>query len=173
MFARTLFTVMMLALSASQWPTIAEKVQAMLNERETTEPAAVAAKPAASVPSGQTVLTMGRDGHYTGTFKMNGKPIDAMVDTGASRVTINVSTARRLGFSPAALDFRYQVRTANGLTKAAYVTLDRVEIGSIRVHDVEAVVLGDEALSSTLVGMSFMTKLRSYTAEKRALRMIQ
>ncbi|EKF60584.1 hypothetical protein QWE_05943 [Agrobacterium albertimagni AOL15] len=173
MFARTLFTVMMLALSASQWPTIAEKVQAMLDERETAEPAAVASKPAASVPSGQTVLTMGRDGHYTGTFKMNGKPIDAMVDTGASRVTINVSTARRLGFSPAALDFRYQVRTANGLTKGAYVTLDRVEIGSIRVRDVEAVVLGDEALSSTLVGMSFMTKLKSYTAEKRTLRMIQ
>ncbi|MDM7981529.1 MAG: TIGR02281 family clan AA aspartic protease [Rhizobium sp.] len=173
MFARTLFTVMMLALSASQWPTIAEKVQAMLDERETTEPAAVVAKPAAAVPSGQTVLSMGRHGHYSGTFKMNGKPVDAMVDTGASRVAINVSTARRLGFSPAALDFRYQVRTANGVTKAAHVTLDRVEIGSIRVRNVEAVVLGDEALSSTLVGMSFMTKLRSYTAEKRTLRMIQ
>ena len=173
MFARTLFTVMMLALSASQWPTIAEKVQAMLEERATAEPAAVTAEPVAAIPSGQTVLTMGRDGHYSGTFKMNGKPIDALVDTGASRVTINVSTARRLGFSPAALDFRYQVRTANGITKAAQVTLDRVEIGSIRVRNVEAVVLGDEALSATLVGMSFMTKLRSYTAEKQTLRMIQ
>lgn len=173
MFARTLFTVLMLALSASQWPTIAAKVQAMLNERETTESAIVVTKPAAAAPSGQTVLAMGRDGHYSGTFKINGKPVDAMVDTGASRVAINVSTARRLGFSPASLDFRYQVRTANGLTKAAHVTLDRVEIGSIRVRNVEAVVLGDEALTSTLVGMSFMTKLKSYTAEKRTLRMIQ
>lgn len=173
MFARTLFTVLMLALSASQWPTIAEKVQAMLAEHEAAEPAAIVAKPAAAATAGQTVLTMGRDGHYTGTFKMNGKPVEGMVDTGASSVAINVSTARRLGFSPAALDFRYQVRTANGVTKAARVTLDRVEIGSIRVRDVEAVVLGDEALSSTLVGMSFMTKLKSYTAEKRVLRMVQ
>ncbi|MBB5276015.1 aspartyl protease family protein [Rhizobium rosettiformans] len=173
MFARTLFTVLMLALSASQWPTIAEKVQVMLDERETAGPQEVAAKPVAATPSGQTVLTMAPNGHYTGTFRINGKPIEAMVDTGASLVAINVSTARRLGFSPAALDFQHQVRTANGSTKAAHVVLDRIEIGSIRVRNVDAVVLGDEALSSTLVGMSFMQKLKSYTAEKRILRMIQ
>jgi aspartyl protease family protein len=96
-----------------------------------------------------------------------------MVDTGASTVAINISTARRLGFSPAALDFRYDVNTANGSIKAAHVVLDRVEIGSIRVTDVDAFVLSDQALSSTLVGMSFMSKLKSYTAEKRTLRMIQ
>jgi aspartyl protease family protein len=172
MFARTLFTVLTLALSASQWPMIAEKVQAMLTEREATAPEEVAAKPSAAY-AGQTVLTMGPGGHYTGTFKMNGKPVDAMVDTGASTVAINVSTARRLGFSPAALDFRYNVNTANGSIKAAHVVLDRVEIGSIRVRDVDAFVLSDQALSSTLVGMSFMSKLKYYTAEKRILRMIQ
>lgn len=172
MFARTLFTVMMLALSASQWPTIAEKVQAMLAEREATTPEGAAAKPAAA-RAGQTVLTMGPGGHYTGTFKMNGKPVDAMVDTGASFVAINVSTARRLGFSPTTLDFRHEARTANGIIKAAHVVLDRVEIGSIRVKEVDAFVLSDEALSSTLVGMSFMSKLKSYTAEKRILRMVQ
>ncbi|MDQ0420311.1 aspartyl protease family protein [Peteryoungia aggregata LMG 23059] len=172
MFARTLFTVLMLALSASQWPTIAEKVQVMLDEREATAPDEVAAK-SSNTTSGQTVLTMGPGGHYQGTFKMNGKPVDAMVDTGASLVAINVSTARRLGFSPAALDFRYDVNTANGSIKAAHVVLDRIEIGSIRVREVDAFVLSDQALSSTLVGMSFMKKLKSYTAENRTLRMIQ
>jgi len=171
MFARTLFTVLMLALSASQWPTIAAKVEVMLAERNTDEPKTVAQ--AASTPSGQTLLTMGRNGHYVGTFKMNGKPIEAMVDTGASLVAINVSIARRLGFSPSTLDFRHEVHTANGSIRAAHVVLDLVEIGSIRVRDVDAFVLGDEALSSTLVGMSFMKKLKSYTAEKHTLRMIQ
>lgn len=172
MFARTLFTVLMLALSASQWPTIVEKVQAMLDEREANAPEEVAAKPSAA-HAGQMVLPMGPGGHYTGTFKMNGKPVNAMVDTGASTVAINVSTARRLGFSPAALDFRHNVNTANGSIKAAHVVLDRVEIGSIRVKEVDAFVLSDDALTSTLVGMSFMSKLKSYTAEKRVLRMIQ
>lgn len=172
MFARTLFTVLMLALSASQWPTIATKVQAMLDEREARAPEEVAAKPS-TAHSGQTVLTMGPGGHYAGTFKMNGKPVEAMVDTGASLVAINVTTARRLGFSPAVLDFRYDVNTANGSLKAAHVVLDRVDIGSIRVREVDAFVLPDQALSSTLVGMSFMKKLKSYTAENRTLRMIQ
>ncbi len=99
MFARTLFTVLMLALSASQWPTIAAKIETMLAEREAGAPEEVAAKPGAA-SSGQTVLSMGPGGHYEGTFKMNGKPVKAMVDTGASLVAINVSTARRLGFSP-------------------------------------------------------------------------
>ncbi|PYB70233.1 TIGR02281 family clan AA aspartic protease [Rhizobium wuzhouense] len=173
MFVRTLFTVMMLALSASQWPTIAVKVEAMLADRKAASLDNVAAKPATTGPSGQTVLPMGPGGHYIGTFKMNGKPVEAMVDTGASTVAINVSTARRLGFSPAALDFRYEVNTANGSIKAAHVILDRIEIGTIRVRAVDAFVLSDQALSSTLVGMSFLTKLRSYTADNRALRMIQ
>ncbi len=170
MFARTLFTVLMLALSASQWPTIAQKVEALLNKEG--PPAETAAKPV-STGSGQTVLTMGPSGHYAGTFKMNGKPIEAMVDTGASLVAINVSTARRLGFSPAALDFRYGVNTANGSIKAAHVVLDRIEVGSIRVRDVDAFVLKDEALSSTLIGMSFLAKLKSYSAEQRVMRLVQ
>ncbi len=172
MFARTLFTVLMLALSASQWPTIAAKIETMLAEREAGASEEVAAKPGAA-SSGQTVLSMGPGGHYEGTFKMNGKPVKAMVDTGASLVAINVSTARRLGFSPAALDFRHNVSTANGSIKAAHVVLDRVEIGNVRVKEVDAFVLSDEALTSTLVGMSFMSKLKSYTAEKHVLRMIQ
>jgi aspartyl protease family protein len=116
---------------------------------------------------------MGPGGHYAGTFKMNGKPIQAMVDTGASLVAINVSTARRLGFSPAALDFSYGVNTANGSIKAAHVVLDRIEVGSIRVRDVDAFVLKDEALSSTLIGMSFLQKLKSYSAEQRVMRLVQ
>lgn len=172
MFARTLFTVLLIALSASQWPMIAGKVQAVLNQRETAAPEEPRTQPA-KASSGQTVLTMGPGGHYEGTFKMNGKPVEAMVDTGASLVAINISTARRLGFSPSMLDFRYDVTTANGSLKAAHVVLDRIEIGSIRVREVDAFVLDDKALSSTLVGMSFMKKLRSYTAENRTLRLIQ
>jgi aspartyl protease family protein len=170
MFARTLFTVLMLALSASQWPTIAQKVEALLHK---DGPAAETAAKPISAGSGQSVLTMGPGGHYAGTFKLNGKPIEAMVDTGASLVAINVSTARRLGFSPAVLDFRYDVNTANGGIKAAHVVLDRIEIGSVRVRDVDAFVLKDEALSTTLVGMSFLQKLKSYSAEQRVLRLVQ
>ena len=46
--------------------------------------------------------------------------------------------------------------------KAARATLNRVEIGGITVYDVQAVVLPDEALAQSLLGMSFLSKLRRY-----------
>jgi clan AA aspartic protease (TIGR02281 family) len=72
------------------------------------------------------------------------------------------TAARRLGFTGNGLDFRYTVNTANGGTEAAHVVLDRVEIGSIRVAGVDALVLHDKALTGMLVGMTFLQKLKSY-----------
>ena len=112
-------------------------------------------------------------GHYTGNFRINGKPVQGLIDTGATYVALNESLARRLGYSGNQLDFRYAVNTANGQTKAAHVTLDRVEIGGIRVRSVEAFVLKDEALSGTLVGMSFLRKLASYSVADGSLSLKQ
>ncbi|WP_245445797.1 TIGR02281 family clan AA aspartic protease [Metarhizobium album] len=125
----------------------------------TQEAQPVALTPAAS---GTVQLQADERGHYAGTFRVNGKSIDGLIDTGATYVAINESTARRLGFSGNGLDFRYAVNTANGQTRAAHISLDRMEIGTIRVRDVEAFVLRDNALSGTLVGMSFLKKLDSY-----------
>jgi aspartyl protease family protein len=112
-------------------------------------------------------------GHYTGDFKINGKAVSGLIDTGATYVALNESLARRLGYTAGQLDFRYSVNTANGQTKAAHLTLDRVEIGGIRVRDVEAFVLKDDALSSTLVGMSFLQKLASYSVADGSLSLKQ
>jgi aspartyl protease family protein len=99
--------------------------------------------------------------------------VQGLIDTGATYVALNESFARRLGYTGNQLDFRYSVDTANGKTKAAHVTLDRVEIGGIRVRDVEAFVLKDGALSSTLVGMSFLRKLASYSVADGSLSLKQ
>lgn len=128
--------------------------------------------PASTAPlPGVSVLKADAQGHYRATFKVNGKPIKGMVDTGASLVAINESTARRLGYGAVSLDFRFPVATANGNTKAALVRLKRVEIGSIRIDDVDAFVMRDEALSDTLIGMSFLKRLSGYSSEKQALTM--
>ena len=61
-----------------------------------------------------------------GDFRINGKPIRGLIDTGATYVAVNKSTARRLGFGAADLDYRYSVSTANGETKAAFVKIGRM-----------------------------------------------
>jgi aspartyl protease family protein len=131
------------------------------------------AMPAPVPGSGSMRLQADSQGHFTGDFKINGKPVQGMIDTGATYVALNESLARRLGYSGNQLDFRYGVNTANGQTKAAHITLDRVEIGGIRVRDVEAFVLRDTALSNTLVGMSFLKKLDSYSVADGSLNLKQ
>jgi aspartyl protease family protein len=118
-------------------------------------------------------LQANAQGHYTGDFKINGRPVKGLIDTGATYVALNESLARRLGYSANQLDFRQAVNTANGQTKAAHVTLDRMEIGGIRVQGVEAFVLKDDALSTTLVGMSFLKKLESYSVADGSLNLKQ
>ncbi len=127
----------------------------------------------AAAPAGSVQLAADGNGHYSGSFRINGKPVDGLIDTGATFVALNESTARRLGFTANGLDFAYAVNTANGQTKAARITLDRIEIGSLRVRQVDAFVLRDAALSQTLVGMSFLQKLGSYRVADGTLELRQ
>ncbi len=111
------------------------------------------------------VIDADANGHFTGLFSINGRKEEGLVDTGASMIALNVTTAQRLGINKADLNFRYAVDTANGRARAAYVKLDKVEIGPIRVENVGAMVMDDKALSGTLIGISFLKGLASYKVE--------
>ncbi|ATN32489.1 aspartyl protease [Rhizobium sp. ACO-34A] len=169
MLVRTLVFVSAAVVLATQVPRFLEKNAEAV---PATAPAAddAAATPV-SLPSGVALLKADGRGHYIGSFKMNGKPVEGLVDTGASLIAINETTARRLGISIAGLDFKYAISTANGKTDAAGVILQRVEIGTVRVEKVEAFVLRDNALSNTLIGMSFLKRLSAYAAEGDTMRL--
>jgi aspartyl protease family protein len=175
MLIRTVIFASIAVVLATQVPSFFDR----FNRQPADDPSAsfisTASEPAAPAPAGSGVVRLQADaqGHYTGSFKINGKPVQGVIDTGATYVALNESLARRLGYTANRLDFRYVVNTANGQTKAAHVTLDRMEIGGIRVRDVEAFVLRDEALSSTLIGMSFLGKLDSYSVADGSLSLRQ
>ena len=113
--------------------------------------------------SGSVRLKADERGHYVAEFRMNGRPVKALVDTGASMVAINKSTARRLGINVSPADFIYEVNTANGKAKVAPAMIREIEIGRVRVRDVEAAVLDDRALDGTLLGMTFLKRLESFS----------
>jgi aspartyl protease family protein len=112
-------------------------------------------------------------GHFTSRFRLNGRDVDAVVDTGATVVAINMTTARRIGLELGPDDFAQEVETANGRTKAAFARLASLQIGRVYVENVDAVVLDDRALNSTLIGMSLLNRLRTYKVENGALVMEQ
>jgi aspartyl protease family protein len=101
-------------------------------------------------------------GHFVAEGMIDGQRIAFMVDTGASVVALNESSAARFGLRPARNDYRATVTTANGTVKAAPTRLAMLELGGLIVRDVDAMVLPDEALSENLLGQSFLTKLKRF-----------
>ncbi|MEW7007376.1 retropepsin-like aspartic protease family protein [Lentilitoribacter sp. EG35] len=114
-----------------------------------------------------------RSGHYISSFKANGRTVVGLIDTGATYVAINESTARSFGLHLSSADFRHKANTANGVTPAAFARLDAMEIGPIRVRNVDVFILKDHSLSDTLIGMSFISKLSSFRVENSQLILTQ
>lgn len=169
---RFIFVAAAAALSAVYFAHSQNGLQdALLVAKQPADTAAQAPSttPVALDPPGQTNIAAAGNGHFMADFKVNGRTVGGMIDTGATFVAINEQTARQIGISPSSLEFRYAVTTANGTTQAAHVTLDRMEVGSVRVRGVDAYVLKDKSLSGMLVGMSFLGKLKSYTVENGVL----
>jgi aspartyl protease family protein len=121
----------------------------------------------------KVIIPADAKGQFEGQFRLNDRSVHAMVDTGATLVAINVSTALKAGIKLKPSDFQHQVQTANGRTLAAAAVIDSVEIGRIRIKDVEALVLQDSALHTTLVGMSFLRRLDRFQVQDHTLLMVQ
>lgn len=118
-------------------------------------------------------IPVDRSGHYISSFKANGRTVVGLIDTGATYVAINESTARMVGLKLTSADFRHKANTANGVTPAAFARLDAMEIGPIRVNNVDVFILKDSSLSDTLIGMSFISKLSSFRVENSQLILMQ
>jgi aspartyl protease family protein len=102
------------------------------------------------------------DGHFTAKVEVNGKPISMIVDTGASTVVLRPEDAKKAGIDTSGLSYTVPVLTANGRTIAARVRLESVSLGPLTRQKVEALVAQPDALTESLLGMSFLSRLRSY-----------
>jgi aspartyl protease family protein len=102
------------------------------------------------------------DGHFTAKVRVNGKPISMIVDTGASSIVLRPEDAEKAGIDTKALTYRVPVLTANGRAMAARIRLDKVAIGPLDRKGVDALVAQPGALTQSLLGMSFLSRLRSY-----------
>lgn len=109
------------------------------------------------------------DRQFYVTADVNRRGFRFLVDTGASYVALRDSDARDAGIYTSYTDYTYPVHTANGETKAAFVTIDEIEIDGLRIEGVKAFILKDEQLTVNLLGMSFLSRLESIEARKGEL----
>lgn len=110
----------------------------------------------------EVVVNRRRGGHFVVVATLNNAPIELMVDTGASVVTLTPEDARLIGIPTRDLNYRVQVQTANGTALAAAVVLDRIAIGPIERRRVAALVTQPGMLETSLLGLNFLNSLESY-----------
>ena len=167
--SRFVILLVVCSMAALAAPSVFEKYKAQMLASQTEAidpPASVVEASANATPpaaSGSIVrLDSDATGHFRTEARANGRRIDVLVDTGATLVAFDESTARKLGITPGPADFHYRVSTANGEAPAAKVTIARLQLGPISMNDVDAIVTRDGTLSTTLLGMSFLKRLSKF-----------
>jgi len=118
--------------------------------------------PGRALSRGGTVeIARGNRGEFQIIAEINGARISTVYDTGASAVVLTQEAAKAAGLPLDFLNYSVPVETANGRTRAAPVTLDRIRVGGIEERAVPALIAQPGQLRMSLLGMSFLNRLKS------------
>ncbi len=161
---------------ALAFPSVFEKYRTALQTGESeqvTPPARVVEAALPAPATGRSLqLRAGPDGHFRTEARFEGRSEPVLVDTGATYVALSERTARRLGIRVAPDAFTSVAQTANGPMPIARAKASRIAIGPVELRDVDVVVAKGEALSSTLLGMSFLGRLKSFSVTGDTLTLV-
>jgi aspartyl protease family protein len=104
----------------------------------------------------EVVLLQNRAGHYVATADFNGVPVDVMVDTGATYVSVPQGLANKIGLQRGAA---MSVSTANGTILVYVTSIDSIALGQIKLNNVRANINPYMDDDFVLLGMSFLEQL--------------
>ncbi|MBM3469079.1 MAG: TIGR02281 family clan AA aspartic protease [Alphaproteobacteria bacterium] len=113
---------------------------------------------------GSVSFLRSNSGHFHIEALVNNIPIHFMVDTGASKVSLTIADAKRLGIDVDKLAYTVPIQTANGISFGAPVPLSEFKVGPIVIKDCSAFVCQNLSELS-LLGMSFLEQLKGFRIE--------
>jgi len=116
----------------------------------------------------EMVLTESSGGSFFIFGEANGVRIRFLIDTGASDTVLSPSDATNIGIDVAALDFSRMYQTANGMGRGAPYTLESLSVGPISISPMP-VSVNEAAMNSSLLGLTFLRRLRSFEIQGRRL----
>ena len=118
--------------------------------------------------SGATLrLPMRDDGHFWVAGTVNGRAVEFLIDSGATTTAIGEDFAIDAGVE-IDRNFPISINTANGMVTASRARIRILTIGSIEQADASAVISRAFG-SSNVLGMNFLSKLKSWRVEGRTL----
>ncbi len=119
--------------------------------------------PGRAASRGRTVeIARANGGSFSVATQINGARVSMVLDTGATAVVLTQEAAKAAGLPLEVLNYSVSVDTANGRTRAAPVTLDRISVGGITERAVPALIAQAGQLRTNLLGMSFLNRLESW-----------
>lgn len=121
---------------------------------------AAAPEPSRNDNAGEKTIAADAGGQYSLDLLIGGERAHMLVDTGATMVVISADLADRLGLSVEA-GRKWRVHTANGDSVATETVLPSVDLGSIYMKDVPALIAERSAGNVNLLGASFLKRLTS------------
>ncbi|QRG05580.1 TIGR02281 family clan AA aspartic protease [Xanthobacter dioxanivorans] len=107
-------------------------------------------------------VTRAASGDFGVRAAVNGTGLNMLVDTGATSVVLTHEAAQAAGLPVDFLKYDVPVDTAGGRTRAASVVLDSVVVGNIVERRVPALVSPPGMLRTSLLGMSFLSRLEAF-----------
>lgn len=100
----------------------------------------------------------GRGGHYFTPGRINNRPVDFLVDTGATSVVMNAIEAGKLQ-----INYKkgtpVNMQTASGVSKGYRLTLRSVSVGNVKVTNVDAVITDGAFPAEILLGNSYLSRV--------------
>ena len=121
----------------------------------------------AQVSGSVTRIRMSEDGHFNVRAKVNGQKVDFLIDSGATTTGLSADAAR---LANVVADSRIDipVDTANGTVMVATARIGLLEVGNIRQTDARTII-GKSFGDTNVLGMSFLSQLKSWKVEGRTL----
>ena len=115
-------------------------------------------QPIATATGSRIVLASDAGGHFIGQGLVNARPVQFLIDTGATTIGISVSDAERIG-----LQYKtgepVRMATANGAARGWKIRLSSVRINDVEIHDIEAVVVPLE-MPFVLLGNNYLSRFQ-------------
>ena len=118
--------------------------------------------------NGDLTISQSSDGSYYITGAVNGQPVTFLVDTGASDVVLAPEDARRAGIDVSGLTFSRASSTANGIGWDSPVTVSSLEVSGVRLLEFP-VVVNKASMPNSLLGMSYLKRLKSFRFDHNRL----
>ncbi|OYW83639.1 MAG: hypothetical protein B7Z20_12360 [Sphingobium sp. 32-64-5] len=118
---------------------------------------------------GQTLrIAMARDGHFWAEGKINGTSAHFLIDSGATITALSQSVAQRAGLAIDMDGPGVMMKTANGSIVARRSSVAGLTVGPIQTNDLP-VVVSDSFEGINVLGMNFLSRLKSWRVERNEM----